>query len=99
MTSPTIADITDAAVRTASRDLAVERGMARTEAQRSGPGTAQPAPKPAPVAPPAPAAPVTPPPKPVGWGGQRSNGWDHRPSSMAALDAARREREAKGRKP
>jgi hypothetical protein len=45
-----------------------------------------------PPAPPAPPTPAAPPPKPVGWDANK-------PSSMAALDAARREREAKGRKP
>ena len=94
-----LAQINDAALRTAARDLAAERGMARTEAQRSGPGTAPPAPKPVPayVAPTPPPAPAAPPPKPVGWGGARGTGWDHRSSSMAALDAARREREGKPR--
>jgi hypothetical protein len=98
-----LAQINDAALRAAAHNLAVDRGMARTEAMRSGPGTAPPAPKPPAPAyapPPAPAAPAAPPAPPVGWGGTRSDGWDaRRSSSMSALDAARREREAKGRKP
>ncbi len=98
-----IYDQTLAATRAASRDLAAERGMARVSAMRSGPGTAHPAPKPPAPAyapPPAPAAPAAPPAPPVGWGGQRSDGWDARRStSMAALDAARRQREGKGRTP
>jgi len=91
MSLPTPSDITAASVRAASRDLAVDRGMARVMAQRSGPGTAAPAPKPAPVYV-APSAirppPVAPP--PTGWNANK-------PSSMAALDAARRQRE--GRQP
>jgi hypothetical protein len=85
-----LTEINNAALRAASRDLAVERGMAREMAQRSGPGTAPPAPKPAPAyvaPPPAQAAPGAPP--PVGWNSRRS-------TSMAALDAARREREGRG---
>jgi hypothetical protein len=90
MALPTLSDITDAAVRAAAHSLTVERGMARVMAMQGGPGRAPPAPKTAPAcvapppAPPAPAAPT-----PVGWNSRRS-------MSMAALDAARREREAKG---
>ncbi len=84
-----LAKINNEALRAAAHDAAVQRGMARTEAQRSGPGTAPPPPpKPAPayVAPPAPLAPPAPPPK----------GWNaNKPSSMAALDAARRHREGR----
>jgi len=90
MTLPTLSDITDAAVRAAARSLTVERGMARVMAMQGGPGRAPPAPKPAPAyvaPPPAQAAPSAPP--PVGWNSRRS-------SSMAALDAARREREVRG---
>jgi hypothetical protein len=91
MTIPTLLEINAEAVREAARSLAVDRGMAREMAMRSGPGTAPPAPKlaaapPSPAATPAAAAPASPP-----------KGWDaRRPSSMAALDAARRQREAKG---
>jgi hypothetical protein len=89
MALPTIPEINDAAVRAAARDLAVRRGMDRVMALHGGP-LRQPrsrwvAPTPLP-APPAPAA--TP------------KGWDaNKPSSMAALDAARRQREGKGRTP
>jgi hypothetical protein len=79
MALPTISDITDAAVREASRSLAAERGTLRVLAQRSGPGTApKAAPKPlvAPTTPPAPPASAVPP-----------KGWDaNKPSSMAAMD-------------
>jgi hypothetical protein len=86
MALPTLSDITDAAVRAGAHSLTVERGMARVMAQQSGPGTATPAPKPAPAY----VAPTPAPPAPP-------KGWDaNKPSSMAALDAARREREAKG---
>jgi hypothetical protein len=99
MVAPTIYETTLAATRAAAHNLAVERGMARTEAMRSGPGTAPPAtkpPAPAYVAPPA--APAAQPEKPVGWGGTRSDGWDARRStSMASLDATRRQREGKPR--
>jgi hypothetical protein len=90
MVLPTPSDITDAAVRAAAHNLTVERGMARVMAQQSGPGTAPPAPKSAPVVaiPTTPAAPALAAPPPKGWDARR-------PSSMAALDAARREREAK----
>jgi hypothetical protein len=90
MALPTLSDITDAAIRSAARDLAVERGSARVRAMEGGPGRAPPAPKPlvAPPPPPAPPAPAAPPPK----------GWNaNKPSSMAALDAARRQREGKPR--
>jgi hypothetical protein len=97
-----LSEINDAALRSAARDLAAERGTLRVSAMQGGPGRAPPAPKPlvAPTPPPAPPAPAAPPEKPVGWGGTRSDGWNARRStSMSALDAARREREAKGRKP
>lgn len=83
-----LADINDAALREAAHNLAVERGMARVEAMRSGPGTAPPPAKPAPayVAPTPAPAPTAPPPK----------GWNaNKPSSMRALDAARRQREGR----
>jgi hypothetical protein len=95
-----LSEINDAAVLDAARSLAAERGSDRVRAMEGGPGRAPPPPKPAPayVAPPAPPAPAAPPEKPVGWGGTRSDGWDSRRStSMAALDAARRQREGKGR--
>ncbi len=98
MALPTLSEINDAAIRDAAHNIIVERGMAREMAMRSGPGTSPPSPQPRPahVAPTAAPAPAPQPEKPVGWGGQRPNGWDRRASSMAALDAARREREAKG---
>lgn len=76
---PTLLEINDAAVREASRSLAVDRGMARVSAMEGGPGRAPPPPKPAPVyvAPAAPPALAAPP-----------KGWDaHRSTSMAAIDA------------
>jgi hypothetical protein len=92
MTLPTLSNITDAAVRAAAHSLTLERGMLRVRAMQGGPGRAPPAPKPAAAyvaPPPAPPAPAAPPPK----------GWNaNKPSSMAALDAARREREGKGRR-
>lgn len=93
MTLPTLSDITNSAVRAAAHSLTVERGMLRVSAMQGGPGRAPPAPKPTPAyvaTPPAPPAPAAPPPK----------GWNaNKPSSMAALDAARREREAKRGRP
>ncbi len=91
----TLAQINDQAIRAASHDAAVQRGMARTEAMRSGPGTwkALP-PAPATITPIAPPAAPAPPELPAGWGRARASGWDaNRPSSMASLDAARRQRE------
>jgi hypothetical protein len=88
MALPTISEINDAAVRAATRDLAVRRGMDRVMALHGGPtrpGNPEPLVAPTPLpAPPAPAA--TP------------KGWDsNKPSSMAGQDAARRQREGKGR--
>jgi hypothetical protein len=95
----TLSEITDAAMREAAHNVIVQRGSDRVRAMEGGPGRAPPPPPPKPaatyVAPPAPAAP---PEKPVGWGGTRSDGFNSRRStSMAALDAARRQRE--GRNP
>jgi hypothetical protein len=84
-----LTEINNAALREAAHDAVVRRGLDRVRAMEGGPGRAPPAPKPlvAPT-PPAPPTPAAPPPK----------GWDaHRPSSMAALDAARRQREGKPR--
>jgi hypothetical protein len=91
MALPTISEINDAAVRAAARDLAVRRGMDRVMALHGGPGRAPATPKPlvAPTPLPAPPAPAATP-----------KGWDaNKPPSMAALDAARRQREGKGRAP
>jgi hypothetical protein len=97
-----LSEINAEAVRDAAWSLAAERGADRVRAMEGGPGRAPSPPKPlaGPTPPPAPPAPAAQQEKPVGWGGQRSNGWDARRStSMNALDAARRQREGKGRTP